>query len=158
MLDSKLHNNLAHYGGVLNEGTVKTTITFSDFQTNSAKFMGGVLLIIYGGVITISNSRFSYNSAKYGGVVVMDGASYPMVIIISATSIVGNVADKGAVTYTFTHGGEVVFNSSEVTLNTAITSGVILASHITQQQTLEVVAIYPLQSEIICKGQSAAEF
>ena len=60
----------------------------------------------------------------------MDGASYPMVIIISATSIVGNVADKGAVIYTFTHGGEVVFNSSEVTLNTAITSGVILASHI----------------------------
>jgi len=120
IVSSTLIANLAGYGaGIYNDGQLggKATLTVSasTFSSNSASRWGGG---IYNdgssgtGIVQVTDSTLSGNSAQYGGGIENDGYKGSATLTVSASALSGNSA---------TNGGGGIYNNGESSGNAALT-------------------------------------
>jgi hypothetical protein len=113
-------------GGAISLGGGNLTITNSAFLNNSARFGGALALESSGGTITITGSTFSGNVATQVnglGGAIENGNSAAVTLVVINSTFTGNSAPKGAAFYN--NGGTASFINTTISGNTttAVTSG-----------------------------------
>ena len=114
---STFTNNSANEGGAIyNTGgalNYPVKISSSTFTTNSAKEVGGAIYNIDGSSLTVTDSKFTSNTAQYGGAIDNDGT----------LNVIGNTFTGNTATAGIDKGGAAIYNDGKLIVSYSIFIG-----------------------------------